>query len=119
MSEAVIVALVGGTFTLVNLIVTTLLSKRVKRVEGDTKATRVQVENNHIDDNGNPINLREEADERHNQNTRMLEDIYDEVKRLRVSVGRLWRRSDKHTDQIHELELTKPPRPHRETETDE
>jgi len=38
----------------------------------NTRAIRYQVENNHIDEQGNPINLREEFDDRHEHNKNQL-----------------------------------------------
>lgn len=58
--------------------------------------------------NDHATNLRVEGDERHHENAEKLDRILSEVARLSRSVARLWERSDKHTDQIHDLELTQP-----------
>jgi uncharacterized protein YoxC len=104
MSDPVLVALITGGFGVLMFVMNQRTSGKLKRLSGDVKATRYQVENNH------DTNLREEGDERHNENSDKLDAILSEIKSLRGSVSRLWQRSDKHTDQIHDLELTQPPR---------
>lgn len=49
------------------------------RVRRDAAATREQVENNHKNPDGTPINLREEADERHGENRGLLFQILGSV----------------------------------------
>lgn len=97
------VALIGMAQAVVVLVLGSKLSGKIKAVGKDALAARSQVENGHT------TNLREEGDARHNQNGAKLDSILSEVTRLRESVGRLWQRTDKHTDQIHELEHTQPP----------
>lgn len=110
MSEAIAVASIQAGSTLLVLLLGWYLNRKVNRISVDTRRTRDQVENNHFGEDGEPINLREEADHRHNENSEKLDRVLEELTRLRKSVGRLWERADKHTDQIHELELTQPPK---------
>jgi len=102
MSDLVAVAIINGGFGILVLILGVRLNRKVNTVRADARASRDQLVNGHS------TNLREEADDRHDENGRKLDDILDEIKSLRTSVGRLWRRSDRHTDQIHDLELTQP-----------
>lgn len=104
MSDPVSVAVIAALQSVVLLIVGALLNGKIKRVGKDAKAARVQVENGHT------TNLREEGDERHEQNAGKLDTILEEIHLLRGSVRRLWRRSDEHTDQINDLEQTQDPR---------
>ena len=75
------------------------------------KAARVQVENNHS------TNMREEGDERHEENKKLLNDVLDrisgvksDIRGLRRDVGRLYDADRTHEERIHELEKTQPPR---------
>jgi hypothetical protein len=113
MTELVAVAIINGGFGVLVLLLGVRLNRKVNTVRADARATRYQVENNHIDENGRPINLREEADSRHLESTQLLTDLSDNMKRVRDSVGKIWERLDKHTDQIHDLELIKPATPTR------
>src|SRR3990170_1329429 len=103
MNDLVVVALIQGGVAVLLLILGARLNGKVKRVQEDAAATRVQVENNH------PTNLREEADERHGENSGKLDTLLEDVGVIRRSLRRLWERSDKHNDAIHELEMTQPP----------
>jgi hypothetical protein len=69
----------------------------------------VQVSNNH------PTNLREEADERHDENrrslvslSRQLNDVAGSVRGIQRDVGRLWDTDLDHQTRIHDLEQTRP-----------
>jgi len=105
--------IVNGVFALAVLGLGARLNNKVNRVRDDAAATRYQVENNHIDEHGNPINLREEADGRHSENSEKLDSLARNLDRVRDSVARIWERTDRHTDQIHELELTQPRAPNK------
>jgi hypothetical protein len=84
----------------VGLLVNTLIANRTRQ---HARAARTQVENNHFDANGNPINLREEQDERHdenrrtnNENSRMIRLLLNvttgtssDIRGLRRDLGRL------------------------------
>jgi len=102
MSDAVAVALIGLLGTMITIILNARLNAKVNRVGRDARAARVQVENNHS------TNMREEGDERHVENSTKLDTILEEIKSLRGSVSRLWQRTDKQNDDIHELQLTQP-----------
>ena len=113
MSDAVIVSIVAGSFgflgTIATLVLGARLNSKVNRNAHNVAAIRDQVVNDHT------TNFREEGDERHSENSTKLDTILarqveqgDEIKGLRKSVGRLFERTDAHTDQIHDLELTQP-----------
>lgn len=99
-----ITALLNGLFAVVVLVLGVRLNGKVKRVENDTRASRDQLVNGH------DTNLREESDERHQQNTNLLHALGENVERLRRHVERIWERLDQDRDSIHQLELTQPPR---------
>lgn len=106
MSEVLGVSLINGLFAVLLLILGARLNRRVKRVATDSAATLYQVKNSHT------TNLREEADERHEENTLLLREVLEELGSLRRSVRRLWRRTD---DQALTLdELTHPGNPTKE-----
>ena len=118
MTESVIVAEVSAGATvlvallsLVGVIFSARANGNAKRANVNAAAARVQVENSHT------TNLREEGDERHQENaqkldrnSRQLDTLLEEVGSIRKSVRRLWERSDLHGDQIHDLEITHPSR---------
>lgn len=56
-------------------------NKRVKRIQD-------QVENNHVDELGNPINMREEQDVRHEENTNSLKIIMLKQDRINEKIDR-------------------------------
>lgn len=98
MSDLVAVALVNGVFAVLVLVLGVRLNGKVNRV-------RAQVENDH------PKNLRVEQDERHSENSGKLDAIMTEIARLARYIDRLFERTDRHTDQIHDLEMTQPRHP--------
>lgn len=104
MSEPVVVALITATSVVLVGVLALVgrVSFQITRVRRDTEVTREQVANDH------DTNLRVEQDERHDENAQKLDAILEEVQHLRGSVRKLWERSDRHTDQIHDLELTGP-----------
>ena len=93
--ETIVVATINGVFGIIVLVVGYKLNNKIKQVKDQVV-------------NGHSTNMREENDERHSENGEKLDRILEELKHLKESVGRLWIRSDKHTDKIHELELTQP-----------
>jgi hypothetical protein len=100
----VLVAIVGGLALVVNGLV-------ANRGRQHAKAARKQVENSHS------TNLREEGDERHEENKQLLHDVLErvagvksDIRGLRKDVGRLYDADRTHEERIHELERTKPPR---------
>lgn len=62
------------------------------RGRAHAKAARVQVENSHVDAEGNQINLREEADERHDEIMDSIRDlksaVFAELRTIRVDLSR-------------------------------
>lgn len=108
MTPEVLVAIV----TTLGLIVVTVLTNRTRQ---HAKATRTQVENNHVDAEGKPINLREESDERHAENSSMLAQLLKivtgmqgDIRGMRRDIGRLADADAKHDERIHDLEQTTP-----------
>lgn len=94
----------NGGFSVVIIILGTRLNWKVK-------AVRNQVENGHA------TNMREEGDERHEENTTKLdqlltdsESLSKDVHRVRDSVSRLWQIADGNRERIHDLELKSPAR---------
>lgn len=64
--------------TLLGTILTLLVQTRSHAKRADE-----QVSNNHVDEDGNPINLREESDERHAENGAKLDAALSELKGVR------------------------------------
>jgi FtsZ-interacting cell division protein ZipA len=102
MSDIVIVAIVNGAFAVIVLILGILLNRKVNKV-------KYQVVNGHSS------NMREEGDERHAENSDKLDLIIStqkrhggEITRTRNNVNKIFNKLDKHTDQIHDLEMTGP-----------
>ncbi|WP_419817022.1 hypothetical protein [Glaciibacter flavus] len=118
MTESVLVAEITGMGTvlvallsLIGVIFSARANGNAKRANVNAAAARVQVENSHT------TNLREEGDERHQENTvkldsngEKLDHVLEELGSVRRSIRRLWERSDLHGDQIHDLEITHPSR---------
>lgn len=104
MTEQVVIALIGAVALVLAAMIAMIARVNVviTRVRRDSQITREQVANDH------DTNLRVEQDERHDENAHKLDVILEEIGHVRGSVRRLWERSDKHTDQIHELERTGP-----------
>lgn len=107
--QSPISAIIYGIFGLISLILTAKLSRSVNRVKR-------QVENGHR------TNLREEGDERHEENTNKLDTIIKELDSVKNSMNRrfasvngklsrLDNRSWKHDGQINNLEENTQPRP--------
>lgn len=110
MTEGTIIALVNGGFSVVIIVLGARLSTKVK-------AVRNQVENGHT------TNMREEGDDRHAESIQKLNELLEivepmkkDIRGLRDSVSRLWRRADSNREKIHQLELTGPPLQKRETD---
>lgn len=92
----------GGLIASLSVVAVALIARN----NSSTKAIRSQVENNHFDSEGKPINMREENDERHGENHRMLTLIlsrFDGVESiLKSHTGTL----TDHSRWIHELETS-------------
>lgn len=119
----VLVALIS--FVLGPYILQARANHRLKKIDEKTDRAVDQLENNHRDEEGNPINLREEADERHAENGRKLDKIIatqaDHGKRLE----RLEGSDKKQDDRLGRIEQTwprsrfMPPARHREPDPEQ
>lgn len=90
------VAIVGGIITIITLLIQT------KR---HAKSADVQVSNNHVDDDGKPINLREESDTRHAELVAIVERVAGQVGTVAGDVRgmkRDWGRMDTRLVQMRE-----------------
>lgn len=111
MSDGVWVSIITGVFLLAaTFIANRNTSGNVKRIERTVNAVNEQVSNNHVTPEGKPINLREENDERHKENSARfakLEEgqshLVETMEALRSSIVRLWKQQDKTTEQIDEM----------------
>lgn len=106
MSDVITVAIIQGFVGVVLLLLGAKLNGKINSVRDDAKATRHQVENNH------DTNLREEADERHNENSRKLDKLGHSVVEILSIVSRHTDLLTTHSNQIDGL--THPPQPHKE-----
>lgn len=81
------IPLIGGAFT--GLLVS--VRRKLKAIEKDAREANSQVSNSHVDEDGNPINLREEQDERHQvivrQNRQILQKV-TKVEQTQIIHGR-------------------------------
>ncbi|MFJ3392016.1 hypothetical protein [Leifsonia aquatica] len=118
MSDTVAVALISA----VGAVIVALLgvqNVRIGRIRRDAAETREQVANNHVDENGKPINLREEADERHIENAGKLDLIIKTQVEHGEAIAALQTSDEEHDDRIEQIERTwprsrfKPPARHR------
>lgn len=107
MSDEVAVALI----TAIGAVIVALLSiqnVRIGRIRKDAAETREQVSNNHVDADGNPINLREESDERHAENGQKLDTIIATQKEHGEAIAALQTADEDHDDRIERIEHTWP-----------
>lgn len=88
-------ALINGIFSVVILALGFLLNRKVNQV-------REQVKNDH------PKNMREEQDERHEENRTLLNQVLGELAGIRKSVTKLWERDAEQDDRIRTIEQTQP-----------
>jgi hypothetical protein len=107
--------LIALSAVLVSLMAVALPLLVLFRNRGDIKAVRSQVENNHRDADGNPINMREEADERHSENKTRLDNmgksvlgIQDDLRGIRTELSGVWKVVREQGDDLHDLEKTVP-----------
>lgn len=83
---------VGGPALL--LLMSTLMAwvlRRLKRIQADTRKTVVHVANEHTDDEGNPINLRDDLDEKQDETRGLLTELLDktaQIQRVQVDQAR-------------------------------
>lgn len=94
--------------------------RKINRAAQDTRAVKDQVVNSHVDNDGNPLNFRDEQDERHMSNVDLLSRTLKTVVSLRTSTNKNFenvrdelegmrediRRAD---GRILDLERTRPP----------
>lgn len=109
MSEGVLIALIAAGPGMVTAALGALSLVKVRRIRQDTAATRDQVENNH------DTNLREEADERHEENAGLLRQLVTTVNGVVRDLGgiraeiRALRDDDAdQRERLHDLEVTQP-----------
>lgn len=120
MSEPVIIALIGAAGLVLVAIISLVarISIKVTRVSKDAAETREQVSNNHIDDDGNPINLREEQDRRHAENKAAIERLDLRLSNGLTAISQtidrefslLVKAIDVNTRRIDDIEDTIPPK---------
>lgn len=113
-------ALITTQGAIVVALIPVLISTRrhARNAATDAAEARYQVANDHT------TNLREEGDERHQENTKLLNAVLtrvdelaeritgvkSDIRGIRRDVGRLADADRTHEDRIHELEKTHPPR---------
>lgn len=106
MSDVVVAAVIGGASGILIAAVSGVFSwltyRRARRIEANTKATRVQVENDH------DSNFREDFDSKHNENSKTLGKILREVSAIWSELHGLRDDDRLQRDRIHELEITRP-----------
>lgn len=94
-----------------------IAARRAKHARDDTRVIKAEVKNDH------KTNLREEADERHTENARKLDQIIETTDDLVKRVKKLEGDEDDQTKRIERIEKTwprsrfAPPARHREEET--
>lgn len=107
MSDVVVAALIGGSFgtlaAAVSGFFSLLIYRRTRRIEANTVATRVQVENDHDE------NFREDIDSKHSENAGTLDTILTEVRAIWSELHGLRKDDREQRDRIHDLEITRPP----------
>jgi hypothetical protein len=106
-SDTVVVAII----TTIGAVLVALLSvqnARIGRIRKDAAETREQVANNHVDASGKPINLREEADERHAENAQKLDQIIETQREHGEAIAALQSSDEDHDDRLERIEHTWP-----------
>lgn len=94
LSQGIVLALVG------------VVTKRVGRMRRDTSAVRDQVVNHHVDENGEPILMRDENDTRHAETAGWFKELRRDVGGLCEDVRGLRTDIRHERDRIDELEDT-------------
>lgn len=97
----IVVATINGLVALTVLALGILLNRKVNKVKDQVV-------------NGHHTNLRDESDERHLENSGKLDLLVKEIPRIRDNIGKIFDRLDRHTDEIHALQLTQPSPKHLE-----
>lgn len=91
------------------------LGNRISKIKGDVgqvkkdaAAARYQVENDHIDEHGHPINMRVENDSRHAETKKWFDGLSDQMQTITRDVGgiRAEIRDDRraHNDSLRALD---------------
>lgn len=118
MSDSVATALISA-LAAVLVALLSVQNVRLGRIRRDAAETREQVANNHVDEHGKPINLREENDERHAENAQKLDQIIETQKEHGDAIAALQVTDEEHDERIEQIEHTwprsrfKPPAKHR------
>jgi len=117
----VLVALIS--FVVGPIILQGRANRRLKKIDEKTDRTLDQVENNHVDADGNPINMREENDDRHEEIIGILRDHGEILERHDKSLAALSRSDGVQDERLQRIEDTwprsrfMPPPKHRAPET--
>lgn len=98
---ALIYAVQGITVALVGVI-----AVRLGKVRRDASAVRDQVVNDHFDDDGNPIIMRDENDRRHNETKGWFAELRRDIGGIRRDIRDLGGR----VQLLEQLEITEPRR---------
>lgn len=96
-------------------VVTARLSSRVKSMRHDVAVTKDQVANDHVDDEGNPINMRVEQDDRHDEIMTTLGEVKKDIGGIRHDIRTLYsadaeqvRQTNRDRERIDAMEKTIP-----------
>lgn len=91
------------------------IRRDAKRIRADAAETRDQVANNHVDEEGRPINLREESDDRHREYKaafteimRAIGGIRGQINTLLASDVEIVRQANRDRERLDDLERTQP-----------
>jgi hypothetical protein len=116
--DAAVIAVVGGgLMTMLGIVL-----RRLKRVREDTATTVFHVANEHKDDQGDPINLRDDNDEKHRetmdklaqiqsvqvQQARDIGGIRAELRTLHENDGEQVRQANRDRERLDRIERTIP-----------
>lgn len=124
---AVITVVGGGLMTMLGVVL-----RRLKRVREDTATTVFHVANEHKDDQGDPINLRDDNDQKHDETMTAIRKLGDELTTVKKDIGGIrhelrtlhendtehTRQANRDRERMDELERTMPKRTRRRTEPD-
>lgn len=99
------VAVISAIATLLAVLLPLLFSirKHTRAAADDARVAREEVRNNHYNANGEPINFRDEQDERHDFLVTLLTGLQSDVRGLRKESGRIQDRFEKHLEHNDEI----------------
>lgn len=115
-SEGIVVAIISAAAIVLGALIALVgrVNVKINKVGRDVRVARDQVANAHVDENGKPINMRDEFDDRHREITKTLQTISLDIggirqdnRQLRHDHGALAER----VDHLFELETTRDRRP--------